>query len=223
MRKLTAILLAAVMSLPLAAAEDAADVWYSGAGSDKRIALTFDDGPHYKYTAEILDILDEYGIKATFFIVGQLAERYPELILRELSEGHELASHTWSHPHIRDVSEAGLERELADTEDFLLNLADYRPTLFRPPEGACGDTVRRVAGAMDYDVVLWTVDTRDWAHTPTSEIVSGVLTNVKPGAIILCHDFVGGESPTPAALRQFIPKLLADGYEFVTVSELIEG
>jgi len=76
---------------------------------------------------------------------------------------------------------------------------------------------------MDYDVVLWTVDTRDWSRPPAAEIVENVLTNTRAGAIILCHDFVGGESQTPAALREFIPALLAEGYEFVTVSELIGG
>ena len=225
MRRLIAAALAAAMMLApqVRAAEEYADVWFGSETDDKRIALTFDDGPHPRYTAEILDILAEYDIPATFFIVGDLARQYPALILRELAGGHELGSHTWSHPHIRNVTEAALREELAGTEELLLELADYRPQLFRPPEGACDDLVRRVAGAMDYDVVLWTVDTRDWSRPPSAEIVENVLTNTREGAIILCHDFVGGESQTPAALREFIPALLAAGYEFVTVSELIGG
>ncbi len=217
---LLAFRIASLMIQP-ASAEDLADVWFGGETDDKRIALTFDDGPHYRHTAEILDILAEYDIPATFFIVGSLAERQPELVLRELDEGHEVASHTWSHPHIKNVTEDSLAKELTATEDFLQELANYRPALFRPPEGACGDPVRRVAAKLGYDVVLWTVDTRDWAHTPADQIAQNVMQNTREGSIILCHDFVAGDSPTIAALKVFIPVLLADGFEFVTVSELI--
>ena len=215
---LTAVLL---VLIPLRADEQLADVYFSCENTEKRIALTFDDGPHYKYTAEILDILKEYNIKATFFVVGQLAERYPDLILREISEGHEVASHTWSHAHLTLLSDKSLEDEISATEDLLYELAEYRPTLLRPPEGKYGENLLRVAGKLDYEVILWTVDTRDWAHTPTDKIVETVLNNTESGSIILCHDFIGGESPTPDALRQFIPKLIENGYEFVTVSDLI--
>ncbi len=216
---LTLIVIA--LCVTLSADEIMANVHFSSDTTDKRIALTFDDGPHYKYTAEILDILKENEVKATFFVVGSLAERYPELILRELAEGHEIASHTWSHPHLSKLPEATLESELSATEDLLYELAEYRPKLFRPPEGKCPDSVRRVAAQLDYEVVLWTVDTRDWAHTPTQTIVKTVLENIEPGSIILCHDFIGGNSPTPDALREFIPELKRHGYEFVTVSDLL--
>lgn len=215
------LILISVTLLPLRANEQLADVYFSYENEEKRIALTFDDGPHYKYTAEILDILDEYNIKATFFVVGQLAEKYPELILREISEGHEVASHTWSHAHLNMLSDKSLEDEIYATEELLYELAEYRPTLLRPPEGKYGDNLLRVAGKLDYEVILWTVDTRDWAHTPSETIVKTVLDNTESGSIILCHDFIGGESPTPAALREFIPKLIENGYEFVTVSDLI--
>ena len=220
-RLIISLILISLILLPLRADEQMADVYFSYENEDKRIALTFDDGPHYKYTAEILDILDEYNIKATFFVVGQLAEKYPELILRELAEGHEVASHTWSHAHLTMLSDKSLEDEIYATEELLYELAEYRPTLLRPPEGKYGDNLLRVAGKLDYEVILWTVDTRDWAHTPTETIVNTVLENTESGSIILCHDFIGGESPTPAALREFIPKLIENGYEFVTVSDLI--
>ena len=226
MRKITAFILASVLFIiPTNAFEDEelADVYFSSETESKKIALTFDDGPHYKYTAEILDILNEYDAKATFFVVGQLAERYPELILRELSEGHEVASHTWSHPNLVTIPESTLMNELLTTEQLLFELAEYRPRLFRPPEGKYGNAVRKVARQLDYELVLWTVDTRDWAHTPTDTIVETVLDNTVPGSIILCHDFIGRDSPTPEALRKFIPKLIENGYEFVTVSELISG
>lgn len=224
MQKLTALLLAASMLIsPVhAAGEDGlADVYFSKENENKQIALTFDDGPHYKYTGEILDILAEYDIKATFFVIGKLAELHPELVIRELTEGHEVAGHTWSHPHLAGISEEMLISEINATEELLFEIAEYRPRLFRPPEGKCGDIVRKVAGKLDYEVVLWTVDTKDWAHTPSDKIVECVMNNTKSGSIILCHDFIGTNSPTPDALRSFIPKLLAEGYEFVTVSELL--
>ena len=212
------------LALPLRAANDGlADVYFSCENDSKRIAITFDDGPHYKYTAEILDILRENDVKATFFVVGQLAKRYPELILREISEGHEIASHTWSHPHISEVSEASLASELSSNEELIFELAEYRLKLFRPPEGKYSDVVRRVAADHDYEVVLWTVDTRDWSHPSVDKIVETVLNDTESGSIILCHDFIGSDSPTPEALRRFIPELKRNGYEFVTVSELIFG
>ncbi len=225
MRRLICLTFALVLGLLPVGADDGAlaDVYFSCKCDDKRIALTFDDGPHYKYTAEILDILAEYDVRATFFVVGSLAEKYPELILRELSDGHEIASHTWSHPHLNMISKAALENELTVTEEFLYELAEYRPRLFRPPEGKCPENVLRVAAEMDYEVILWTVDTLDWAHTPSDTIARNVLDNTESGSIILCHDFVGGVSPTPDALLKFIPELKRNGYEFVTVSELLYG
>ncbi|MCI8388611.1 MAG: polysaccharide deacetylase family protein [Clostridiales bacterium] len=189
--------------------------------SEKLIALTFDDGPHYKYTEEILDILDEYNAKATFFVVGELAERYPELILRELAEGHEIGNHTWSHPKMKKLSSNQLTNELMRTEELLNEIADYRPKLFRPPEGSFGKSVENIAEQNDYTLILWTVDTRDWAHTPVDDIVKNVIDSTESGSIILCHDFIGRDSPTPDAIRKFIPALIDAGYKFVTVSELL--
>lgn len=218
-RTLLFIILLSLLSLTLSA--DASTAVYRHNNSSKRIALTFDDGPHYKYTAEILDILKEYDAKATFFVVGELAERYPELILRELSEGHELGNHTWSHPKMAKLSDAELKNELLRTERLLNEIADYRPKLFRPPEGSFKQNVERIALENDYTLILWTVDTRDWAHTPIDQIVSMVETETETGSIILCHDFIGRDSPTPEALRIFIPALKAKGYSFVTISELL--
>lgn len=217
--RLISLFLTAALSLSAAASDSA--VVYRHDNSLKRIALTFDDGPHYKYTPEILDILKEYGAKATFFVVGELAERYPELILREIAEGHEVANHTWSHPKMSKLSQAKLTEEILRTERLLNEIADYRPKLFRPPEGSFRRSSEELAEDNDYTLIMWTVDTRDWAHTPVDKIVETVLTQTGSGSIILCHDFIGRDSPTPEALRIIIPRLLDDGYEFVTVSELL--
>ncbi len=196
-------------------------VYFSHANGEKRIALTFDDGPHYRYTGEILSILEEYGIRATFFVVGELAERYPELIEKELALGHEIGNHTWSHPHMKTLDAEHTREELLRTEAALDAIADYRPKLFRPPEGFFPEAVEKAARSLGYSLILWSVDTRDWAHTPPCEIAENVLAGVDSGSIILFHDFIGRDSPTPEALRLILPKLIDEGYSFVTVSELL--
>jgi len=190
--------------------------------NEKMIAITFDDGPHKKYTAEILDILDEYSIKATFFVVGVCAEKYPEIIAREIASGHEIGNHTYSHLHLKDANISEIAGEIDKTEQLLMQNNGYSTTLFRPPEGVCNDRVRTVAKNLNYSLVLWTVDTKDWVPSSCESIVNSVLKNTDGGEIILMHDFVSGKSNTPDALRIIIPKLLEEGYTFVTVSELLK-
>lgn len=189
--------------------------------SEGKIALTFDDGPHKAYTEEILDILNEYGIKATFFVVGSNVERHPEIVKRALAEGHEIGNHTYSHPHLTNIEGDELYREMLETERILMELTDFRPKLFRPPEGVYSQTVSSTLERMDYIPILWTVDTIDWKRPKAEAIAKTVMDHTEPGVIILCHDFVSGKSNTPAALRIFLPKLLEQGYQFVTVSELL--
>ncbi len=191
--------------------------------SQRRIALTFDDGPHRAYTKEILEILAEYGIKATFFVVGRNVERYPELVKQELEGGHEIGNHTYSHPHLTNISGEDLYREMLQTETLLVSLLGVGPKLFRPPEGVYSQRVSMTLERLDYIPILWTVDTTDWKKPSAEAIAETVIRNTEPGVIILCHDFVSGKSNTPAALRIFIPKLLEQGYEFVTVSELLQS
>ncbi len=189
--------------------------------SEQKIALTFDDGPHKRYTAEILDILREYGIPATFFVVGSNVVENPELVCRALREGHEIGNHTYTHPHLTNLKAEELFQEMVATEELLLSLAEYRTKLFRPPEGYYSQTVSATMEQLNYIPVLWTVDTVDWRSPPAKDIASTVLQNTRAGVIILCHDYVSGKSNTPAALRLFIPELLKQGYRFVTVSELL--
>jgi len=189
--------------------------------SENRIALTFDDGPHGKYTPEILDILKEYNIKATFFVVGNNCREHPEIVLRILNDGHEIGNHTYSHPSLVKIKSDELVTEIIKTEDVLYELWEYVPKLFRPPEGVVGPTINKVLSRLDYTAVLWSVDTRDWKRLSSEKIADTVLSNVKSGDIILCHDFISPKSNTPEALRLFIPELISRGYDFVTVSELM--
>lgn len=187
----------------------------------KRIALTFDDGPHVKYTAEILSILKEYGIKATFFVVGQNAEQYPSLVKQASEEEHEIGNHTYSHPKLKEQNAESFSYELEKTKTVIENITGVSPILFRPPEGFREGVIKTVAKEQGYQMILWSVDTEDWRGLSATRIEDAIMKDVKDGSIILCHDYVAGQSHTPEALRRVIPVLLEEGYEFVTVSELV--
>ena len=217
----SALLISAALSLFAAAEGDGGIVVSKIDTEEKVVALTFDDGPHPRTTAEILDVLGEFGVRATFFNVGENAVKRPELTAREASEGHETGNHTFSHINVKSLSAEKVKKKLLDTGDAVLKATGSKPTLFRPPEGRIGEVGKRAAEELGYTVVLWSVDTRDWTHRTAEAIAKTVTDNVKSGDVILCHDFISGESHTAEALRIFIPKLLAEGYEFVTVSELI--
>lgn len=186
-----------------------------------KIALTFDDGPHPKYTSQILDILEQYGVRATFFVVGENVSYYPEAAREIVQRGHEIGNHTYTHPRAVRMSTQDLRRELKACEDVIQSVTDSSPKLFRPPEGSWNMKVLEIAREMDYPIILWDVDTLDWAHTPAAQITSYVLENTKGGNIILMHDYQSGGCETMQALKMFIPELLSRGFSFVTVSELL--
>ena len=187
------------------------------------IALSFDDGPHPRLTPVILDILREYGVKATFFMVGENVGYYRRAAEAVAAEGHEIGNHTFSHRKFNRMSEAEMRREISDCEEALADVTHSPIRFIRPPEGQMNETMRRVLGALHYRIILWDVDTRDWAHTPPEQIAAHILDTVQAGDIILMHDFIGYNSPTPEALRLVIPALLERGYHFVTVGELVDG
>jgi len=148
-------------------------------------------------------------------------ERFPEIVEREIREGHEVANHTYSHKNISNLNNADIAAEIERCEEILLSENEYMPKLFRPVEGYASRENCEFIESLGYDVILWSVDTRDWAHSPVDNIVNNVVNNSADGSIVLFHDFVSGESPTPAALKLLIPRLKELGYSFVTVSELL--
>ena len=197
------------------------DIYRKNENDYMKIALTFDDGPHPRYTPKILDILDEYGIKATFFVVGVNASYYPDTMEEVIRRGHEIGNHTYTHPHVVGLDSKMLKREVEQCESVVFGLTDYKTKLFRPPEGMIDADVRSVLRSLDYKVILWDIDPRDWAHTAPEEIANNVIEHATAGDIILMHDYIGHNSPTPEAMRIFIPALQQKGFKFVVVSELI--
>ena len=196
-------------------------VYRSHENSSMKIALTFDDGPHPVLTPKILAVLEKYGINATFFTVGKNADCYPETLELIIKNGNEIGNHTHTHRVIKSASKHTVKREIEMCENAIYSHIDCRPKLFRPPEGSFGKNLIDASDELGYQIVLWNIDTRDWAHTPPEVISKNVVDNISSGSIILMHDYIGHNSPTVEALELFIPKLLQMGYKFVVVSELL--
>ena len=216
------ILIGAMMLCMSAKISAESVVYNSNVHAGKKIALTFDDGPHPKITPKILDILDKYSVKATFFVIGVNVKNYPNQLKNILERGHEIGNHTYSHRILKSMPKGEIEKEIFDTQKEIGLIYDYNPTLIRPPCGLYDESLEMIARDLKSKIVLWAIDTHDWAHTSTSNMVKNVLKNIKDGDIILFHDYVSGEYNTPSALEILIPILLERGYEFVTVSELLQ-
>ena len=187
----------------------------------KYAALTFDDGPHPVYTRQILKILYDYGVPATFFVAGENAERYPELLRAEYDCGHDIGNHTYSHPRITENGADKIIEDIKHADGVIYSVLGIKPSLFRPPEGRRVKTLDDFIKKSGKTEIFWTIDTRDWAHTEAEKITENIKTNIKDGSVILFHDYVTPPSPTPAVLEKIIPYLLSNGYKLVTVSELL--
>lgn len=189
---------------------------------EKVIALTFDDGPHPTYTPQVLDLLKKYDAKATFFVIGERVEKYPEVVSRMGTDEHEIANHTYTHP--LTISPAKLKEELEKTNDIVHKITGTYPIFYRPVGGQYNDKIINTAIDEGYKVIMWSwhQDTEDWKRPGTKKIVKKVLSGVKPGNIVLFHDSGGDRSQTIKALEEILPELQRQGYRFVTVSELIE-
>jgi peptidoglycan/xylan/chitin deacetylase (PgdA/CDA1 family) len=183
------------------------------------IAMTFDDGPSAVLTPRLLDILKQRNIKATFFVLGQLAQEHPEIISRALAEGHEIANHSWDHKALNKLGEGGLQHELADTSATITKTTGKPVTLMRPPYGATNPRLNKaIEKEYGMKVILWSVDPLDWKRPGPQVITQRILAGTQPGSIILAHDIHPG---TIEAMPSTFDALLAKGYKFVTVSELL--
>lgn len=181
----------------------------------KRIAITFDDGPEGNYTKQLLDGLKERGVKATFFVLGKSIVGNEDLILRMYEEGHLIGNHTYNHVELDKENDENGVKEIEKTNEIIKQITGYEPEFIRPPFGAWRKEQMNQA---DMFPVMWTIDPLDWKYQNTEYVVNHILNNVKDGDIILLHDIF--ETSVEAALI-VIDRLQEQGYEFVTVDELM--
>ncbi|MFQ3560832.1 polysaccharide deacetylase family protein [Streptomyces gramineus] len=184
----------------------------------KCVALTFDAGPS-ENSARLLDILQREHVPATFFLLGaRHIERYPELVRRMAAEGHEVASHTWDHKILTEISDRRIREELTRPDDAIERLTGRRPTLMRPPQGRTDAHVHRICRELGLSEVLWSVTAKDYLTTDPALIRKRVLDQVSRDGIILLHDIYEGTVP---AVPGIIDALKERGYVFVTVPQLL--
>lgn len=185
------------------------------------IAITFDDGPNPDHTPRLLDMLKARNIKATFFMVGRCVVTWPHLVKRMAKEGHEVANHSWSHPLLTRLGNASLDSQLQKTHDAIIQACGIAPRHYRPPYGAIGMSQRKhIHEQFGYSTILWDVDPLDWKTPRNSrKVQERILANTKSGSIILTHDIHGS---TVDAMPATLDALMARGYQFATVSQLLE-
>jgi peptidoglycan-N-acetylglucosamine deacetylase len=191
--------------------------------NQKVIALTFDDGPEPKNTGKVLDILRQNHIKATFFMVGQMVQTYPQLAKKVVSDGHSVGNHTWHHWY-RPMDATTAASEVNRTADIIYKTTGAKTALFRPPGGYLNNGLAAYAKNHQQAVMMWSVVSgdADRRQPQAPRLVKNVLKGAKPGAIVLMHDGGGNRTKTVKALPQIISGLKAQGYRFVTLPELLE-
>lgn len=196
-------------------------------GNDQKkvIALTFDDGPDEDFTPQILDILKKI-MQKPHFVVGQKVGWNPEIVKRAFDEGHEIGNHTFTHINVCNNSPEKLNSEIIKTQEIIKKVTGKEPTWFRPPYRAINENLFNLMKSKDMKVVLWSdFDARDWSNPGVGNIISTIEKNAKNGSIVLLHDYNSirnDKSQTIKALECIIPELQKQGYEFVTISDLVK-
>jgi peptidoglycan-N-acetylglucosamine deacetylase len=196
-------------------------VFFQGSSRLPEVALTFDDGPNAIYTPQILRILEQYNVKATFFCIGEQVPANARILQQVYNDGDVIANHTWSHPELTQLSGATIQAQLRMTSDAIYNATGVYPLLFRPPYGAYDNFVQGLVAQNGLTSVMWNVDTRDWTLPGVNSIVKTAMAEVRNGSIILMHDGGGNRSETVEALPTIIQMLQQRGYKLVTVVQLI--
>ncbi len=183
------------------------------------VAMTFDDGPHQSLTPQLLDMLAARNIKATFYVVGRRVAMYPQLTQRIAAEGHEIGNHTWNHPRLTSLSNDGLMRELDRTSEVIYQTVGRPPVTMRPPYGLLSNRQRMlISERRALPTILWSVDPQDWRRPGSSVVANRIVGGAHTGAVILAHDII---SSTVRAMPAALDGLIARGYRFATVSELV--
>lgn len=185
---------------------------------DKLVSISFDAAWGNEDTQTLIDILGKYDITATFFLVGEWVEKYPESVKALSDAGHEIMNHSDTHPHMSKLSREQMREEIETCNDRIEAITGVRPTLFRAPYGEYCDGLIEVLAELGMYCIQWDVDSLDWKDLSPQDICGRVCSNVVPGSICLFHN---AAKNTPAALPALIEQLIADGYRFVPISENI--
>ena len=183
---------------------------------NKVIALTFDDGPG-PYTAHLLDILDQYGAKATFFLIGSKVSGQASVVRSIQARGHQLGNHSWSHPELPKLSVDQIAGEIDRTNEAIRQATGVKPSILRPPYGAVNGVVLEQLRLRNMSSILWSVDTRDWADRNSQIVCSRAVAGARPGAVILMHDI---HQTSVNAVPCILSSLKQQGYSFVTIQRL---
>ncbi|MEG1441599.1 MAG: polysaccharide deacetylase family protein [Oscillospiraceae bacterium] len=186
--------------------------------SDKTISISFDAAWGNEDTGKLIEILNKYNVKATFFLVGGWVDNYPESVKELANAGHEIMNHSSTHPHMTQLSKEKMKQEVEDCGKKIESITGVKPTLFRPPYGDYNNDLVGAMREINYHTIQWSVDSLDWKNLSASEICERVLTRVKPGSIVLFHN---AALHTPEALPTILEKLQADGYKIIPISQLI--
>jgi peptidoglycan/xylan/chitin deacetylase (PgdA/CDA1 family) len=183
------------------------------------VALTFDDGPSAANPPRLLEILRDKGVKATFFMIGKNVAAHPEVVRQVAGGGHEIGSHSWSHPRFPNLGDDAVRRELRQTEEALLAAAGVKPRYLRPPYGSLTAAQREwIHREFGYEFIYWDVDPNDWRKPGVDEVTARIVNSARPGSILLLHDI---HADSVAAVPAIIDQLRAKGFKFLTVSELL--
>ncbi|CAM3721442.1 peptidoglycan-N-acetylglucosamine deacetylase [Cytobacillus oceanisediminis] len=195
---------------------------FSGPYNKAEVALTFDDGPDFVHTPLILDKLKKYGVKATFFLLGENVEKYPDVVKRMAAEGHVVGNHSYDHPNFVKVSNEEYHDQILKTGEMIQKLTGYFPKFIRPPYGSINEEKLKWATEQRFMIIQWSIDTLDWKGTSAEAISVNIFANAFPGSIILQHS-----APSEAklqgsveALELIIPQLQSKGARFVTLPEM---
>lgn len=194
--------------------------------NSRRLALTYDDGPNDPHTWRMMEVLERHRVKATFFLLGRFVEEKPEIVRALAATGHAIGSHTWDHPNLIFASAVEVRRQLEKTQQAIFDAAGVRPRLFRPPFGGRRPASLRVARSLGLRPVMWSVTCYDWKAKSATEIVGHAERQIRGGDVILLHDgghrrMAADRSRSVEASDRILSRYLAEGYEFVTVPEMM--
>jgi peptidoglycan/xylan/chitin deacetylase (PgdA/CDA1 family) len=197
-----------------------------GPGS-RHLALTYDDGPNDPYTWRMLEVLERHGVKATFFLIGQYVQQKPEIARAVVAAGHAIGSHTWSHPNLIFEQVTELRRQLVQTQQAILDATGVETRIFRPPFGGRRPATLRTVRAFGLQTVMWNVTCYDWKAQSADDIVTHAEGQIRGGDVILLHDGshvrMGiDRSPSVEATDRILSRYLSEGFEFVTIPEMMQ-